>query len=73
MSLTCKIGTTTCDITTCHKHVKLEQPHVILPHVLLYYYHIILYCYKNLPVPRPPNSTSILNSHRLMWRFSVTT
>ena len=27
----------------------------------------------SVPVPRPPNSISILNSHLLMWRFSVTT
>jgi hypothetical protein len=32
MCYTCEIGTTTCDITTGDSHVKLEQPHVILPH-----------------------------------------
>ena len=34
MWFTCKIGTTTCDITTCDLHVKLEQSHLILPHVI---------------------------------------
>ena len=36
---TCEIRTTTCDITTCHSHlnVKLEWPHVILPHLISYW------------------------------------
>jgi hypothetical protein len=47
---TCEIPITTCDITTPDSHVKLEQPHVILPHVIhiwmwnwndhMWYYHI---------------------------------
>jgi hypothetical protein len=35
--------TTTCDITTCDSRVKLEQPHVMLPHQT---YVIHMWCCK---------------------------